>query len=112
MSDSNDRVIGQIEGMIKLILENNNRILDNQNKADISRKQLHESMEALRAEIADYKRRLESAEKRLDAIEKPVAELKKWRERVVGAVMLISGFAALVGGGLAASWHKILEVFR
>gem|GEM_PF-6405553 len=29
MSDSIDRAIGQIEGMIKLILENNNRILDN-----------------------------------------------------------------------------------
>jgi len=30
----------------------------------------------------------------------------------VGALMLISGIAALVGGSLAASWQKILDVFR
>jgi len=106
MSDVNiERALGRLEGSLKQVLEN-------QNKADIGRRHLYEAMQALRAEIADYRRRLEAVEKRLDAIEQPVAELKKWRERVVGAVMLISAAAALVGGGLAASWHKILEVFR
>jgi len=105
MSDNIDRLIGRMEGTLNLILES-------QNKADVGRKQLYEAVEALRSEIADYKRRLESAEKRLDELEKPVAELKKWRERAVGAIMLVSIVAATIGGALAVSWQKIMDVFR
>jgi len=32
--------------------------------------------------------------------------------QIVGADGVISSAAALVGGSLAATWHKILEVFR
>jgi len=116
MTENHDRAIGRVEGKIDLMIKDNCRIIDNQNRADIGRKQLYEAIESLRAEmrteIADYKRRLGLAEKRLDALEKPVAELNRWRERAVGAIMLVSISAATIGGALAVSWQKIMDVFR
>jgi len=105
MSDNIDRAIGRIEGILKLIL-------DSQTRADKARRQLYEAIESLRADNADYRRRLEAVEKRLDAMEKPVAEIAKWRERSIGSIVTISGIAALVGGGMATGWQKILEIFR
>jgi len=100
-----ERAIGQIEGTSKLILEN-------QTRAEASRKQLYEEFKALRTEIANYGHRIEALEKRMDALEQPVAEIKKWRERSIGGIISLSALAALVGGSLAASWHKILDIFR
>jgi len=106
MSDVNiERALGRMEETLKQVLEN-------QTRADTGRKQLYESVEALRAEIADYKRRIEGLERRIDAVERPVAELSKWRERSIGSIITISGMAALIGGGLATSWHKIIDIFK
>jgi len=49
---------------------------------------------------------------RIGVVEKNTADFNKWKERGVGALMLISAAAALIGGAFAASWQKILEVFR
>jgi len=64
-------------------------------------------------------RKQEAAEKeraamtaQLKIVEQNTTAFNKWKERAVGAVMLISGIAVLVGGGLAASWHKIVELLR
>jgi len=100
-----DRAIGSIEGALKLLL-------DNQSRAEISRKQLYEEFKALRTEISNYGHRIEALEKRMDAVERPVAELNKWRERSIGSLLSLSALAALIGGALASSWQKILEIFK
>jgi len=105
MSDNHDRAIGRIEGQLKQIIES-------QNRAEIGRKQLYELLAALREEIADYKHRLDRLEARMDKLEKPVAALGKWGERGLGALTVISIIAAIAGGTLAASWQKIMDVFR
>jgi len=105
MSGSIERAIGQIEGTLKLLLEN-------QTRAQTSRKQLYEEFKALRTEIANYGHRIEALERRMDAVEQPVAELKIWRERSIGSIITISGLAALVGGGMATGWQKIIDIFK
>jgi len=100
-----DRAIGSIEGTLKLLL-------DNQSRAEVSRKQLYEEFKALRTEITNSGHRIETLEKRMDAVEKPVAELNKWRERSIGSLLSLSALAALIGGTLATSWQKILDVMR
>jgi len=112
MSENHDRAIGRIEGQLRLILDLNNRVVDNQNKAEISRKQLFELVAALREEIADYKHRLDRLEARMDNLEKPVAALGRWQQRGLGALTIISIIAALIGGTLSLSWQKILDAFR
>jgi len=105
MTNNADRAIGRIEGMLKMVLEN-------QARAEISRKQLYQSFEALRIEVADARRRIEALERRADAFDKPVAELKKWRERALGALMLLSLIGALIGGGVVAFWQKMSSLIR
>jgi len=99
------RILGRIEATTALILEE-------QKRDRLEFKEIRQSHE-------EIKRRQEAAEKersimseRLKEVEKNTADFNKWKERGVGAIMLISIAAALVGGSLAATWHKILEVFR
>jgi len=49
---------------------------------------------------------------RLKEVEKNTADFNRWKERGVGALMLISAIAALIGGTLATSWQKILDIFK
>jgi len=106
MSNVNiERSLGRIEGK-------QDQILEEQKKASQERKEIFRQMETIkRKQDMAEKERANMAE-RLKEVEKNTADFNKWKERAIGAVMLISTAAALVGGGLAASWHKILEMFR
>jgi len=105
MSGSIERALGRIEGK-------QDQILEEQKKASLERKEIFRQMEVIkrRQELAE-KERARMAE-RLKEVEKNTADFNKWKERAIGAVMLISTAAALIGGTLATSWHKILDVFR
>jgi len=92
------RTLGRIEARLDQVLEEQKR-----NRPEL------ESIKHEQARAA--KERQEQAE-RMKTVEKNTADFNKWKERGVGALMLISGIAALVGGSLAASWQKILDIFR
>ena len=92
MIESNqERSIGRIEGKLDWLIAE-------QEKAAASRKQQYERLEKMdrRAEATD--RKVESIDSRLQNVEEPVAEFSRWRERGVGAVMLVSFAAASIGG--------------
>lgn len=97
---SDQRAIGRLEGKIDLMLAE-------QEKAALSRRQTYEKLEALDRKITTTEEKVEQIETRLKSVEEPVAEFSKWRERGVGAVMLIS-FAAASIGGLAVAFGKKL----
>jgi len=93
-----ERAIGQIEGKVDQVLE--------------QQKKSSQDLELVKLEQGRVSRQREEQAERLKEVEKNTTDFNKWKERGVGALMLISGIAALVGSGLAASWQKILEVFR
>lgn len=95
---SQERSIGRIEGKIDLILAE-------QEKAATARKAQYEKLDALDRKVDATETKVESIDKRLEKVEEPVAEFSRWRERGVGAVMLIS-FAAASFGGLLATFGK------
>ena len=95
-----ERAIGRLEGKMDLMLAE-------QKAASESRKQTYEKLETLDKKIEATNVRSESIEKRLEAVEGPVSDFSKWRERAIGAVMLISIASALLGGSLVAVWGKI-----
>lgn len=97
---SQDRAIGRIEGKLDLIIAD-------QEKARQDRKQQYERLEKIERRTEGTERKVESIDKRLEKVEEPVAEFSRWRERGVGAVMLIS-FAAASFGGLLATFGKKL----
>lgn len=97
---SQDRAIGRIEGKLDLIIAD-------QEKARQDRRQQYERLEKLERLTEATDRKADSIDKRLEKVEEPVAEFSRWRERGVGAIMLIS-FAAASFGGLLATFGKKL----
>jgi hypothetical protein len=104
MTDSEDRAIGRLEGKMDLMLAE-------QKAAAESRKQTYEKLETLDKKSDATNAKVAQVEARLAAVEEPVAEFSKWRERAIGAVMLVSVASALVGGGIVAGWTKIVAWF-
>jgi hypothetical protein len=93
-----ERAIGRIEGKLDLIIAE-------QEKAAAARKAQYEKLDALDRKVEATEIKVASVDKRLESVEEPVAEFSRWRERGVGALMLVS-FAAATVGGLAATFGK------
>lgn len=98
MTDNHDRAIGRIEGKLDRLLSDK----------DYEKKKWAE----LYKRISSYECKVDSTVRRLEKIEKPIAELNKWRERMLGAAMLISVSAALIGGAVASYWNKLADIFK
>lgn len=97
---SQERAIGRIEGKLDLILAE-------QEKAATARKAQYEKLDGLDRKVEATETKVQSIDKRLKGVEEPVAEFSRWRERGVGAVMLISFAAASLGGFLATFGKKL-----
>jgi len=93
-----ERAVGRLESKVDLVLE--------------AQQRERQELEEIKREQALARKQREEQAARLTKVEANTADFNKWKERGIGAIMLISGFAALVGGSLAASWQKILEIFR
>jgi hypothetical protein len=104
MTDTDARAIGRLEGKMDLMLAE-------QKAAAESRKQTYEKLDTLDKKVEAANVKVTQVEARLAAVEEPVAEFSKWRERAIGAVMLVSIASALVGGGIVAGWAKITAFF-
>jgi chromosome segregation ATPase len=112
--DEISEAIGQLRAEVRGLGEQ-------QKAANESRKAIYEKLEDVDGKVdeADAKivavdERLKNVDatmdKRLKNVEEPVAEFSRWRERGVGAVMLISFVAASVGGLLVTFGKKIWAV--
>ncbi len=93
-----DRAIGRVEGKLDQIIKDMDRARDD-------RKQQYEKQEKTDRTLDEVMRQLQSVDSRLSNVEEPVADFNRWRERGVGAIMLIS-FAAASFGGLIATFGK------
>ncbi len=100
MNDSDARALGNLEGKIDLMLAE-------QDRAAQSRKHTYEKLEAMDKKIDATDVKIDAIDKRLKAVEEPVAEFSRWRERGIGAIMLISFAAASVGGVVVAFGKKV-----
>lgn len=97
---SQERAIGRIEGKLDLIIAE-------QEKVATAHKAQYEKLDQLDRKVEATEIKVDSIDRRLEKVEEPVAEFSRWRERGVGAVMLIS-FAAASFGGLLATFGKKL----
>ena len=103
MTDNNniDRALGRLEGKVDLMLQE-------QQSAAANRKQTYERLEEIDRKVDDAAEKIRYADARLASVEAPVAEFSKWRERAVGALMLISFVSAVTGAAMVAAWKGIL----
>ena len=102
MTDNNiDRALGRLEGKVDLMLQE-------QISAAANRKQTYERIEAVERKVEDAADEIKRVDDRLASVEAPVAEFSKWRERAIGALMLISFVSAATGAAMVAAWKGIL----
>ncbi|MDW6020223.1 hypothetical protein SAZ10_00440 [Mesorhizobium sp. BAC0120] len=97
---SQERAIGRIEGKLDLIIAE-------QAAAAEARKQTYEKLDTLNRKVDATDTKVQSIDQRLEKVEEPVAEFSRWRERGIGAIMLVSFVAASIGGLLVAFGKKI-----
>jgi hypothetical protein len=95
-----DRALGRVEGKLDLILAE-------QEKAAQARKAQYEKLEGLDRKVEATETKVDGIDKRLEKVEEPVAEFSRWRERGVGALMLITFVSASVGGLFVAFGKKL-----
>lgn len=100
-----ERAIGRIEGKLDLIIAD-------QEKARQDRKQQYERLEKIERSQEGVERKVEGIHSRLEKVEEPVAEFNRWRERGVGAMMLVSFIAATFGAVIATVGKKLLALFN
>jgi len=95
--------IGRLESKIDTILED-------QRNAREDRKRQYERQEATDKTLSQVASKVDRIEKRLEAVEGPVAQFNKWRERGIGAMMLVSMCGATIGALLTKYWTKLLSI--
>jgi len=102
MADNNlERALGRLEGKVDLMLQD-------QQSAAANRKQTYQRLEEIDKKVDAAADKIKNADERLAELEAPVAEFSKWRERAIGALMLISFVSAATGAALVAAWKGIL----
>ena len=117
MTDKQEqRTIWEIKGKLDLLIEDMKVDSQKRDEQDDRLARIERSQDELGRRIEhsqdDLGRRIDDVRKRIESVEKPVAEFNRWRERAIGALMLVSLVAALIGGAIAAYWHKIIDAFK
>lgn len=95
-----ERAIGRVEGKL-------DHLIKDQEQARSDRKQQYERQEKSERLLEEMGRQMQVIDARLQKVEEPVADFNRWRERGVGAIMLVSFAAASLGGLLATFGKKI-----
>jgi hypothetical protein len=100
---SQDRAIGRLEGKLDALIEN---VAQSQKSSGESRAKIYAKLDHLTTSTDKIAR----LEERIAAIEPVAAEFNKWRERGIGALMLITFFSAALGAAITAAWKKVVAV--
>lgn len=108
MTDDISRAVGQIEGMLKLFIEEQRGV---NASAATARKAVYEKLEAVGATASATKRDVDALVDRVIDVEKKAKDFSAMRERLIGAGMLASAVKVTIGGTLAAGavwiWQHI-----
>ena len=96
MTDTTDeRALGRVEGKLDYLVQQ-------QEAAERSRRHTHDQLETVARKQIEIQHDLKNVTTRLVAVEGPVVEFQRWRERWLGAMMLV-GFM-FTGVGMVVSY--------
>ncbi len=90
MTESDERLLGRLETKVDMILAEQARAID-------ARKLIYEKVDALYRKV----------DKTESKVEEPVADFNRWRERGVGALMLITFISGSTGALIATFGKKV-----
>lgn len=105
MRETQERIIGRIEGKLDRLIEDRAETAKNQAR-------LYAEIEHIKYKQDYVSDRLEAVSLRLAQVEKPLAELSLWRERAVGAAMVVSFITAGLGGAAVLFGQKLAAAVK
>lgn len=97
---STERTLGLILGKLEAQDKANER-------SDESRKRLYDRIDILVEKIEATEEIVKDVSKRLEKVEPTVADINKWRERGIGAWLLVIGLSAALGGVISKALNKL-----
>lgn len=100
MTESDERLSGRLETKVDMILAEQARAIE-------SRKALYEKLDILDRKADKTEMEVESIDRRLEKVEEPVADFNRWRERGIGALMLITFVSGATGAVIATVGKKV-----
>lgn len=98
MTSAVQRDLGRIEAHIK-------NLADHLEEGAKSRREIHVKLDDARTNLAAVQRDVRDIDERLQKVEATAAEISKWRERGIGAWLLIVGISGSIGAA-AVTWGK------
>lgn len=101
--DTRDRIVS-LESEFRATM---NRVLNELSDAKQSRERLAVRLEKVEDKVDTTETVVKTVAKDLETIKPTVTDINKWRERAVGAVMIISFAAASVGSIVTAFGKKL-----
>jgi len=105
MTVHHERTLGRLEGKLDHLIEAHADLGSKWEKLSQEFAALLRRQDALTHELIRLKQRL-------DEMSEPAREFGRWRERAVGALMLLSFGGALLGGSAVAFWQKFSALLR
>ncbi|ASY62550.1 hypothetical protein SJ05684_c10930 [Sinorhizobium sojae CCBAU 05684] len=87
------RSLGRLEGKLDMILAD-------QEQARFARQHQMEKSEAIERRLDATDQKLSSVTDRFNEAAPIISDIKRWKERFIGAQMLIAGVFVAIGGGL------------
>ncbi|SOC47658.1 uncharacterized protein DUF1515 [Rhizobium subbaraonis] len=97
--DSTERAIGRLEGEVKALTE---AVRDGNEDNKQGRSRMYSELEKVREDAAESRREVADLKAKMDAAGPTIAEIKKWKERFIGAWMLTMFLAGMIGASTAA----------
>lgn len=97
MAGNSERIIGELVARVEMLAK---AIEENASDSREGRRKVYQSMEEQRMDISHIKRDVDGLTGRLDIIEPKLSLLDKWRERGIGAWMLIAFMFSSIGAAL------------
>ena len=100
MTDDIHRSLGRLEGKLDMILSD-------QEKARQDRKTHYEKADAIERRLEETDRKLDAVTDRFNEAAPVISDIKRWKERFIGAQMLIAAVLLAIGGGITIVWKWV-----
>lgn len=105
MTDGNsERAIGRLEGKLDTLLLT---VEKNTEKSEQGRSRIYQELEQARADQAETKNEVKALKAQLAEAAPVIADIKKWRERFVGMMLLVGAVGSFIGGAGVLFWKWV-----
>ena len=105
MTSNTERAIGELKGTLDALVKT---VESNAVESKIGRQKVYEALQSQSNEVVNIRHDVEGLKGRLDVIEPKLGMLDRWRERGIGAWMLLAFVFSSIGAMLAYFAKPIL----